>query len=348
MAMARQVSVADLPPGTADILFTTGTTGSSKGVMIGHDAQMACAENLAGAQGYSPELTFLICGPLSHLGSLSKVWPVWLTGGTVCLTPGLKDPAVLFAAMRRPGTRFATFLVPAALRMLMSLCGPELQAQADAIEFIETGGAPMAQADLERLCRLLPGTRLYNTYASTEAGIVCTHNFNAGKCVEGCLGRPMRHSRVSVSPEGTVVCHGRTLMTGYVGDPQATAAVLRDGALHTSDAGRLDADGMLCLTGRMDDVINVGGFKVAPSEVESVALSLPEVADCVCIAAPHPLTGTMLKLLVVLRDGAVLDKQKLARHIRAHLEVYKVPMAYEAVDSIRRTYNGKTDRKAYP
>ena len=337
---------ADIPDGVADILFTTGTTGQSKGVMLSHKALLADAENLAEAQGFSSELTFLISGPLNHIGSLSKVWPVLLTGGTLHILDGLKDLNAFFSLLEAPG-RYATFLVPAALRMLMTLGADRLAGCADRIVFIETGAAPMAQADMEHLCRLLPHSRLYNTYASTETGILCTHNYNDGLCQAGCLGRPMKHSRVFITPEGTVACQGETLMTGYVGSPEQTASILRNGTLYTNDQGTLDADGRLHLSGRRDDVINVGGFKVSPAEVEEAALSLSGVCDCVCVGVPHPVMGHQLKLLVVLEKGVPLDKKGIARQLHAHLEAYKVPLLYEQVEAVRRTYNGKIDRKAY-
>ena len=136
-------------------------------------------------------------------------------------------------------------------------------------------------------------------------------------------------------------------MSGYVGDPERTASVLRDGVIYTSDLGMLDEEGMLHLTGREDDVINVGGFKVSPTEVEDAALSAPEVEDCICIAVDHKITGKALKLLVVMKADAVLNKRTLALYLKARLELYKVPMLYEQVDSIRRTFNGKLDRKYY-
>lgn len=342
-----KVDRAVIPDGTVDILFTTGTTGKEKGVMLSGQAIAANAENLVDAQGFAPDLTFIIAGPLNHIGSLSKVWAVVLAGGTVCITEGMKDVNAFFAAMDSGGGKVATFLVPAALRMLLALESRRLERYARIVDFIETGAAPMAQSDMELLCRVLPHTRLYNTYASTETGIICTHDYNAGKCVAGCLGRPMKHSEVFIQPDGTVACAGMTLMTGYVDEPELTAAVLHDGMLFTHDNGAVDSDGMLRLTGRTDDVVNVGGFKVAPTEVEGVALSFPGVEDCVCVPVRHPVMGYVLKLLVVLAGGGGLDKRALACYLNARLETYKVPLLYEAVDAVRRTYNGKIDRKSY-
>jgi acyl-CoA synthetase (AMP-forming)/AMP-acid ligase II len=104
---------------------------------------------------------------------------------------------------------------------------------------------------------------------------------------------------------------------------------------------------MLHLSGRASDVINVGGFKVSPAEVEAVAMSNPLVSDCICISASHPVTGRALKLLVVTPSDQTLDKRSLARYLADRLEPYKVPMLYEQVDTIARTYNGKLDRKHY-
>ena len=136
-------------------------------------------------------------------------------------------------------------------------------------------------------------------------------------------------------------------MTGYVGDPEKTAEVLHDDTLFTADNGELNDEGMLILLGRNDDVINIGGFKVAPSEVEDVALSFSGIKDCICIAVSHPVFGSVLKLLYVPSAGMQVDKRDLACYINARLESYKVPQLYEQTTGIHRTYNGKLDRKYY-
>lgn len=345
--LTDRLSRYDLPPGTADVLYTTGTTGRSKGVMISHRAIMASAENLVEGQGFSPGLAFVVSGPLNHLGSLSKVWAVMTVGATLVVTEGMKDLNRFFAALDQPFPRMATFLVPASIRMLLQFSASRLGRYQHKIDFIETGAAAISQADMDALRQLLPNSRLYNTYASTETGVVSTCDFSRCDCTAGCLGRPMRHSRVVITPEGHIACQGDTLMSGYVGDEELTRSVLRDGTVYTRDVGRLDAEGRLHLAGREDDVINVGGFKVAPTEVEGVAMELSEVLDCICVPVSHPLVGTALKLLVVLQQGTVLDKKRLARHIASKLERYKVPMVYEQTDKVQRTYNGKVDRKYY-
>jgi acyl-CoA synthetase (AMP-forming)/AMP-acid ligase II len=270
-----------------------------------------------------------------------------MLGATVVLLDGMKDHNAFFRALNYPAAKVATFLVPAAIRMLLQLSGERLAACADRIDFIETGAAAISHADMKELCRLLPHSRLYNTYASTETGIIATYNFNDGRCMAGCLGRPMRHAHLGISSEGRIVCSGPMLMSGYAGDAERTASVLRDGKLYTSDLGTIDGEGMLHLSGREDDIINVGGYKVSPLEVEDAALSSPLVADCLCIPSPHPVTGQALKLLVVPAAGCAFTKRTLALFLKERLELYKVPLLYEEVPAIRRTFNGKPDRKSY-
>ena len=336
-----------VPEGTADVLFTTGTTGTPKGVVVSSGAIVADAENLVEAQGYTHDTTFVVNGPLNHIGSLSKIYPIILVGGTIYIVGGMKNADAFFKAVDEAGGNAATFLVPASIRMLLAFAEKRLASCRDKIDFMETGAAPISSADMQHLCSVLPKSRLFNTYASTETGIIATYDFNGGECLAGCLGKAMRNSAFSTAPDGHIVCSGKTLMTGYLDDADATAAVLRDGEVHTADFGYIDDEGRLRLTGRAGDVINVGGYKVIPTEVEDVAMSLPSVSDCVCVAASHPVLGQVLKLLVVVADGFCFEPRLIAQKLKERLEPYKVPQTYARVETVKRTFNGKIDRKAY-
>ena len=249
-----------------DVLYTTGTTGKSKGVMISHRTIVADAENLIAGQGFSHDLTFVVHGPLNHIGSLSKIFPIILQGGTLKILDGLRDANVFFDAFKEPG-KYATFFVPANIRFLLTFDAQRFAALADKLDFVESGGAPLSHADMLQLCEILPHTRLYNTYASTETGIIATYNYNDGRCIAGCLGHPMPHSRVLITKEGMISCQGDTLMSGYIGDPELTATVLRDDTVFMSDYGSIDDEGMLHIGGRESEVINVGGYKIGRAHV---------------------------------------------------------------------------------
>lgn len=342
----KQLRHTFCPKGVADILFTTGTTGSPKGVMISHRAIVADAENLVLAQGFHSKLTFIVNGPLNHIGSLSKFYPTFLTGGTVSIVDGLKNMDIFFKAIANADGKVATFLVPASIRLLMTYAADSLKENAARIEMIETGAAPISQSDMEHLCRLLPRTRLYNTYASTETGIIATHNFNKDICVVGCLGRPMRHSSLRIDGNGHVACSGATLMSGYWHEGKETQQLLCANEIVTNDLGRIDAEGRLFLQGRNDDVINVGGFKVAPNEIEDSVLSNLSVNDCICTSYTHPVIGTCLRLLIV-PSTSNFDKKQLYKWLRQRLEAHKLPQDIQIVEKIERTFNGKLNRKFY-
>ena len=337
-------------------LYTTGTTGKSKGVVISQKAVISNSENLIAGQGFSHDLVFVIAGSMEHLGCWSKIFPVLMLGATIyVIEEGMKDIDGFFKAFDLPlekyslpaNTKFATFLVPSNIRILLQFASDRLEALADRMDFLETGAAPMPHSDMLTLCKILPNTRLYNTYASTETGIISTYNYNDGECIAGCLGHALPHSQFLITPEGRIACKGDTLMTGYKDEPELTLTVLHDDTLFTADNGYIDEKGRLHILGRDDDTINTGGFKVAPSEVEEVALSMPDIEDCICISQPHPVLGNALALLVVLRNGAKLDKRAIALHLSKKLERHQIPLTYKEVDKIQRTFNGKLDRKYY-
>lgn len=340
-------AAVSLPLDAADVLFTTGTTGKSKGVIVSHHAIIADAENLVEAQGYHADLTFLICGPLNHIGSLSKVYPIILVGGTLVILEGMKDIKSFFESIERAEGKVATFLVPSSINMLLALAEKQLMEVSDKMEFIETGASAIPQTTMLRLCHALPHSRLYNTYASTETGIIATYDFGQGECLPGCLGKPMRHSSIEISENGKVVCGGDTLMSGYLGDEALTSIVLRKGKVHTQDLGLFDEQGRLRLQGRDGDVINVGGFKVNPLEVEQAALSFSGISDCICVTFLHPVLGDVLKLLYVTKEHGKFQLRSFVQCLKEKLEPYKIPQRYEEVERIERTYNGKLNRKFY-
>ncbi len=346
-SVRNEVESCSFTDDIVDILYTTGTTGKSKGVMLSELALVSCADNFICDLGFSKDLAFIISGPLNHIASLFKMHPVLTVGGTVCVLDGLKDMNAFFNVFNLPFKKFGCFLVPSCIRMLLQYSYETLAALADKMDLIETGTAPISQHDMAMLSKALPKTRLYNTLGGTEIGAVCTYNFNDGIYKEGCIGRPMKNSSVGVLEDGSIIVSGKTIMSGYVNDPETTAKVLQNGKICGADFGYVDEDGMIHLKGRRGDVINVGGFKVDPTEVENVAAFHPCVDSCICIAAQHPIIGIVLKLLVVLAKGEELDKHALATYLKTKLESHKIPIYYEAVDEIKRLYNGKVDRNYY-
>lgn len=337
----------------ADILYTTGTTGKSKGALYTHRGILCCGNGTAEALGFTSQTVFITTGPLNHSGCWAKVFPVMMTGATLYILEGMKDLNAFFEALNysHPSSnqKTACFIAPASIRMLMLMWKKNFLALQDKIDFIETGGAPLATADMQGLAEVLPKTRLYNSLGSTEGGIVCTYNYNDGRYKNSCVGRPTKYTDIKII-DGKITIKNEGAMEGYVGAPELTAQVMRDGRIYTNDLGHIDEDGMLIIEGRDGDVINVGGMKVAPTEVEDVVLTYSGIADCICLPQPHAVMGNVVKLLVKLKDDVSaesFDKRGLARYIASKLEAFKVPQNIEVVEKINRTYNGKLDRKSY-
>ena len=333
------------PPDTADILFTTGTIGKKKGVILSHRVLIGDGLNVIEGQGFEHDSTLIVTGPMNHTASLSKIYPVLINGATLIITQGMKDVNEFFKALELPYQKFAAFLVPSAIRILLQFSAERLAKYADRIDFIETGAAAISLSDMMKLREILPNSRLYNSYASTETGLIATYNFKDEECLEGCCGRPTSRNKIIITDEGLIACQGDTIMSGYACDDELTAKVMKDNTIFTSDYGRIDEQGRLRLSGRADDIINTGGFKVSPTEVESVALSMPQIAECICVAAPHPVLGTALKLIYVANTE--VSKKEIALYIKGKMESFKVPFYYEQTENIQKTFNGKIDRKFY-
>lgn len=346
---------------SADILFTTGTTGRSKGVELSHKALAATVENLIFGCEYQKDTVMLIPGPLNHANAIRKLFTSLANGSAAYPLNGMTDIKAFYQAIETGARlgRVACCLPPAAIRMLFRLTGDKLGEYANVIDFIETATAPLPEPDKLRLCSLLPHTRLYNNYGSSESASVCIYDYNRFPNRENCVGRVMPNAKIVIVDDdrremqsskdnvGLIACIGDVNMKGYVNDPVMTRRTLTGSTVFTNDVGYIGEDGFVYVTGRQDDVINVGGLKVAPSEVESAALSYPAIQDCVCIAVDDSITTNALKLLVVLRGDEELDKKGIRNCLREKLEAYKVPALYEKVERIERTYNGKLNRKFY-
>lgn len=339
-----------------DILFTTGTTGKPKGVVLSHRAVLAVAENVQCGIGDFDGNVYLMPSPIDHAAGVRNLYLCVLTATTAVLLDGYSNAKRLFEYIRNYHVT-SLYLPPSAVRMMIMLASKELAKYADQIRFIYTSSAPFPAADRERLTRILPKTRLYFAYGCSEAGRACIIEYSKQTGRENCAGRPNKNSHVfvvdedrkeiqsSLTNQGLFAISGPTVMNGYYNDPDLTRETLVDGVLYTNDIGYIDPDGFVYVLGRRGDVINVGGLKIAPTEVENVALRYPGVAECVCYPVEDRFSGVAPKLNIVEERGAFVDISALRGHMLRSLEAYKVPKQIEKVDAIPKTANGKIDRK---
>lgn len=337
----------ELPDGSGcgEILFTTGSTGRSKGVMQSRNSVAAYTATINAAVGVKQSSTLLVCTPLNHAGGLHRMHMLLQAGGTLVMMDGLKDLRRYYENVRKYDVN-ALYLPPAGVHILLTFSAKELAKLDEKLDFVFTASAPFGNADKEKLCSVLPTTRLLEAYGSSETGSVCCYNYNTSVSKPGCVGKPYDCVTVRLDGEdGKISVKSPMLMLGYLGDPELTATVYDGEWFHTTDCGVIDEDGCLIFKGRADDVINIGGMKVAPSEVEEVASKCSGVADCGCTSVENAITGTQLKLLVCMKEGAVFDPRALVAEMKPFVEPYKLPSIVKSVSAIPRFPNGKIDRK---
>lgn len=343
----------------AEILFSTGTTGVSKGIELSHKAVVCGAENMA-VGAHMARHTVLICpNPLSHSNAIKQLAATMISGGTFIVLDGITDLNALFEAMNYQSNKVSIVLPPSGIRTILQLAKDDFGSFANRIEYVMVATAPLPEPDREVLRKMFPNSRLYNHYGCSESSTICIYDFNKHKNQKNCVGIVTENTEVMFVDEnrnviesskenmGLLAVSGGAVMEGYYNDTEHTADILIDGVIYTNDIGYIDENGFVFIIGRNDDVINVGGLKVAPTEVESVALELEFISDCVCIGVEDEMSGHALKLLYISTNDAPIDTKTIVEYLSGVLEPYKVPHIFEEVDHIERTYNGKINRKAY-
>ena len=339
----------------SEIIFTTGTTGKSKGVML----SSRCLETYLAAINPTFRLendsVFLVTTPLNHVGGLHRIHQCISVGCTAVLLDGIKNLRAFFRSIEAYGVTH-TYLPPASVKLLITLAKKDLAALDGKLRFIYTASAPFPTADIETLMKLLPHTRLHQGYGSSETGSICNCQYNApgetinslGKpyaCVEVVLEDEAGNPVTQPNTEGFIRSRSGMNMLGYYKEPELTAAVLKDGFVYSHDLMFFDERGELHFAGRGDDVVNIRGFKVAPTEIEDAAMHYEQIADCACIPYEDEKLGRSLRLFVAVKNGPAFDQAEFLAFLESKLEAYKIPRRIERIPEIPRTFNGKIDRK---
>lgn len=336
----------------AEILFTTGTTGKSKGIELNHASVVAVAENVIDGVEMKKDNVELIPVPISHSHGLRRYYANMLNGSGVVILGSIVFVKVVFNCIEKYHVT-AIDLVPAALATIFKLSDDKLGEYKDQFDYVQLGSAPIPDHDKEKLRRLLPNTRLYNFYGSTESGCSCIIDFNQYPEKKNCIGRPTCNAKfVFIGEEGTPIqatkenpgllaCAGGMNMMGYYKEPELTASILHDGYIRTEDLSYMDEDGMICLLGRKGDVITSGGNKISPSEVEDAAGKFEGVEECACVPVENPILGQEPKLFIAMKEGYTFDQVAIFQFLKEKLEAYKVPKIIVEIDKLPRSSNGK-------
>jgi acyl-CoA synthetase (AMP-forming)/AMP-acid ligase II len=344
------------PPSVDDvalILHTSGSTGRPKRVPLSHANLSISAGNVAHSYGLTSSDVSLCVMPLFHVhGLVASTLATLATGGTV-VVPSKFNPLSFWRVVRDYGVTWYS-AVPTLHQLLLARAEPgsAKPAGAEKLRFIRSCSAslpPQVMHDLEAAF----GAPVLEAYGMTEAAHQMASNpLPPAERKPGSVGRGT-DVRVSImdaggrhlKPEerGEVVIQGPNVIKGYENNPEANATSFTDGWFRTGDQGFLDADGYLTLVGRLKELINRGGEKISPREIDEVLLAHPAVAEAVCFGVPHPTWGEEVAAAVVLREAAT--ESDLLAYCRERLSDYKRPKQIHITDAIPRTATGKIQRR---
>ena len=340
-AAARRRAAAVRPADVSDIMFTSGTTGRSKGAMTSHERSLAVARAWADCGQLTRADRYLVVNPFFHTFGFKAGLLACLVSGATLVPQAVFDAGQVMRLVE--AMRITVFPGPPTIYASI-LDHPERGARdLSSLRLAVTGAADVPVALVERMRRELSFETVLTAYGLTEAVVatMCRPG-DAAETVARTSGRSAAGFEVRIGERDEILLRGPNLMLGYLDDPEATkAAVDADGWLHTGDAGRLDEAGYLAITGRLKDMYICGGFNVYPAEVEQVLARLDGVAESAVVGVPDPRLGEVGQAFVVRRPGHVLDAADVLAFCRERLANYKVPRRVEFREALPRNPSGK-------
>jgi fatty-acyl-CoA synthase len=333
------------------LLYTSGTTGRPKAVIVTPRTAFFCAYNFAQVGDLTPAATTLADAPMFHTVGLFAIMHAGLTAGATLLIAERFDPAVTLQRLsdRDLGVTHY-FCVPQMAQALLS--DPSYpRADLSKLHGFFTGGAPLPGPIADAL--LDAGVPLSNGYGSSEAGTIMHVPLDhpAPRTKRGSCGVPVAAVEVRLvaadgrdvagGEVGEIWLRGPAVTPGYWRQPEATASAFRDGWFRTGDAARCDEDGLYTLVDRWKDMYISGGENVYPAEVEAAQLELEGVLEAAVVGAPEPRWGETGHAFIVRAEGAALEEAAVTAFCRERLAGYKRPTVVRFVDALPRTASGK-------
>jgi HIP---CoA ligase len=343
VAAADTRAAAVQPDDLSDVLFTSGTTGRSKGVLCAHRQSLAGSAAWAAIGKITSDDRYLCINPFFHnFGYKAGILACLQTGAT--LIPQLTFDAE--QALRAVAEHRITVL-PGPPTIYQTLLDHPARGRYDlsSLRFAVTGAATVPVVLIERMQTELDFDIVLTAYGLTESngmGTMCRADDDAVTVATTC-GRPIADFDLRIDDStGEVLLRGPNVMLGYLDDPDATAAAIdSDGWLHTGDIGKLDAAGNLQITDRLKDMYICGGFNVYPAEIEQVLARLDGVVDCAVIGVPDERLGEVGRAFLVARPDSGLDEKSVIAYTRDYLANFKAPRSVRFVDALPRNAGGK-------
>ncbi|GLZ31762.1 acyl-CoA synthetase [Lentzea sp. NBRC 105346] len=327
------------PDDLCDILFTSGTTGRSKGAMSAHRQSLGVAAAWAACGGLTPADRYLVVNPFFHsFGYKAGILACVLTGATI-----VPQPVFDIAETMRLVERERITVLPGPPTIYQTMLDNPGAHDLSSLRLAVTGAAVVPVALVERMQSEMGFSTVLTAYGLTEAVVatMCRPDDSPETVAHTC-GRATAGFELRLGEHDEVLLRGPNVMLGYLDDPEATAAAIdADGWLHTGDVGRLSPDGYLTITDRLKDMYICGGFNVYPAEVEQVLARLSGVAESAVVGMADDRLGEVGVAHVVTSPGRSLTEEEVIEFCRSRLANYKVPRAVEFHPSLPRNPGGK-------
>lgn len=345
------------PDDTAEIIFTTGTTGKPKGAVHTYRSISANIQMTFDGVGIRENDVILIPIALSHSFGLRVFRSVLYAGASVVLQNGALFFDELERNIRRNSCTGLAYITVGIEMMLSQLGNERVKDILGGLRYMEFSAGALPLNMREKLCGLLPETDILNTWGSTETGGALFINVSAdvnktsaGKTINGAEVRLVSIDGKSFADgnlDGRLAIRGDMLMSGYIGDPELTAASFLDGYLVTEDIVSVNDDGYVFFEGRADDIINCGGEKISPAEIEHAAYGFGEIEEAVCIGVKDKkgFFGEIPIIFIKPSAGVRISEDALKKYLSRSLERSKLPRKIIITDDIPHNSMGKVERK---
>jgi HIP---CoA ligase len=339
------------PDDPSDVVFTSGTTGTPKGVVMTHGQTLRAYLDWCDWCGLQSADRYLIANPFFHIFGYKAGILASLMRGATIVPVAVFDPGVVLELVEREHVS----VLPGPPTIYHSLLDHPERGRYDisTLRLAVTGAADIPVELIRRVREELPFDRIFAGYGLTEAGTVTgTRPDDDFEHVASTVGVPWPGFEVrtvdasgadaGAGEPGEVVVRGETVMRGYLDDAEATAAAIdREGWLHTGDLGTLDADGYLRIVGRIKDMFIVGGFNAYPAEIENLLLRHPGVSQVAVIGVPDDRLGEVAKAFVVPEPHATVEPAEIIEWARREMANFKVPRSVEVLDALPLNATGK-------
>jgi len=333
---------------TAAILYTGGTTGIPKGVMLTHEGILFSSHSIAYYER-STENDLAICYlPFNHVfGQIHIMNGTILTGGCLEILPSFGLECVLEAIEAGRVTKF--FAVPTVYIRLLTV--PDLEHRLGKLRYCFSAAASMAK-EIVKQWKERTGIMIAESYGMTEGMPVTFNHYYPERHVIGSVGQAVHGMEVQIrdtsgrrleqGQEGEICIRGRNVMSCYLNNPQETRSAFWEGGwFRSGDIGRFDSDGYLYIVDRLKDLIITGGENVYSREVEEALYLRPEVQECAVIGLPDREWGERVTAFIVPKPGKSVDPQELKSHLKASLSPFKVPKEFVVVNELPKNPAGK-------